>query len=304
MKKIFMVLLSLCMLFSLVACGTNSTTSDSDKPQTETIAFAESAITVSVGETVALKINTNIDEDKITYQTTDDNVAKYFGGEVLGKNRGTCTITATTPNGTKAECTVTVLGKIINSGKCGENITWTYYDDYTLVFSGSGDMQEYYESVWYQPNNVLIPWHPYSAQVKEIVIEDGITSICAFAFVDARLCTKITIPDSVTYIGHCAFEYNNSLEYVMLNNTITKLGCMVFHSCNFNVYYNGTKADFDKIEKIVPDDATTIEIDAATGIFKKVSYSWDSKYEGKILFYSETSQADSWHYVDGIPTKW
>lgn len=87
-------------------------------------------------------------------------------------------------------------------------------------------------------------------------------------------------------IGHCAFEHWNNYEGFVLNKSITELGKMVFHSCKFNVYYEGTKADFDAIN--IPSGYE----------------SWQSSFEGTLLFYSETEQAGTWHYVNGVPTAW
>lgn len=254
----------------------------------QTFAFEEDTYFVAEGETVSLQIKTALRLEDVSFTSSDSTIAKYFGGEVLGKSKGTCKITATTPNGISAECTIVVSGKVVNTGKCGENVTWTYYDDNSLVFSGSGEMEEYYEDCYYAPGNVLIPWYAYSPMTKEIIIEEGITSIAAFAFVDCRNIQKISIPDSVVKIGHCAFEHWNNYEGFVLNKTITELGKMVFHSCKFNVYYEGTKTDFDAIN--VPSDTKY--------------YTWDASFEGTLLFYSEAEQSGTWRYVDGVPTAW
>lgn len=319
MKKICSLFLITFMMLSMCACNTEtSTPAEANTPTVtnapietsapiETISFSEKTIELTVGNTYPLDFETNIDKTQISFSSTDENIAKYFGGEVLGKNKGECKIIATTPNGTKAECIVKVNAKILNAGKCGENITWTYYDDASLVFSGTGEMKEYYDDIWYTPGNVFIPWYPYSGWVKEIIIEEGITSIAAFAFIDFIACEKITIPDSVTKIGYCAFEHWTNYNGFILKKNITKLGALVFHSCDFNVYYEGTKAEFDNIEKIPPkvqglgeyfwDEKTQTEI--------FVSYDdWSSKFDGKLLYYSETHQGGCWHYVDGVPTEW
>ncbi len=234
--------------------------------------------------------------EKIIFTSSDETIAKYFGGEILGKKRGTCKIIATTPSGVSAECTVTVSAKAINSGKCGDNITWTFYDDYSLVFSGSGEMKEYYTSWWYQPNNVLLPWYEYSKQAKEIIIEEGITSICNFAFIDSKVCKKITIANSVNQIGHCAFEHWMYYEGFVLKKTVKSIGGMVFHSCNFNVYYEGTKEEFNAIDNNLPSIDMGIDI---TGKSK-----WDGNFNGTLLYYSETQQEGCWRYVNGVPTAW
>lgn len=72
--------------------------------------------------------------------------------------------------------------KVIASGVCGENARWTYYNDYSIVISGSGPM---YSFRWNNDDWVsTAPWMDYRAWIKNIVIEDGITSIGKFAFSD------------------------------------------------------------------------------------------------------------------------
>ena len=72
--------------------------------------------------------------------------------------------------------------KVIASGVCGENARWTYYNDYSIVISGSGPM---YSFRWNNDDWVsTAPWMDYRAWIKKIVIEDGITSIGKFAFSD------------------------------------------------------------------------------------------------------------------------
>lgn len=309
MKKALAIILSICFVLCLTACSKNKTSNDVDSStQTEEkISFSTNSIDLTVGSTSPLKIETNIDINKVVFSSSNEDIAKYFDGEVLGKNKGECTIIATTPNGTKAECVVKVNAKVIYEGKCGENITWKYLEDASLVFSGTGEMQEYYDDIWYQPTNVLIPWHTYSPWVKEIVIEEGITSIAAFAFIDCKSCKKITIPDSVSKIGYCAFEHWTNYEGFVLGKNITKLGAMAFHSCDFNVYYKGTKAEFNSIEKIPPKDTSLggeMYWDENKQDYIIKPYDWSSEFKGELLYYSEVQQSDCWRYVNGIPTAW
>ena len=134
----------LCFVFILIICvsllsACNGNLQIDDK---QTINLSETEITLSVGKTAPLLIETTPEDikDEITWKSSDENVAKYFGGEVLAKNKGTCEITATTPDGTSAICKITVSAKIVDSGSCGENVAWAYYEDYSLVISGTGDM--------------------------------------------------------------------------------------------------------------------------------------------------------------------
>lgn len=54
------------------------------------------------------------------------------------------------------------------SGKCGENLTWTL-DNGTLTISGIGEMADYY--------GCETPWYSHSSAISRVVINDGVTSI-------------------------------------------------------------------------------------------------------------------------------
>jgi len=109
------------------------------------------------------------------------------------------------------------------SGTCGENLTWAYYDvDKELVISGIGAMDHY--SV-----NTPAPWHSYN--IKNVIIEEGVTSIGNFAFRSCSGLTSITIPNSVTSIGNSAFIGCSGLTSVTIPNSVTSIGFSAFNGC-------------------------------------------------------------------------
>lgn len=319
MKKLCAVLLAILLLVLTVSCSPTIQETDlndekevSSKedqlatiPTTteplgvEAIIFVENELDVVVGETVPLLFEVIPADlkDSIKWTSSDDSTAKYFGGEVLGKRKGSCIITATADNGISAECKVTVGAKVVNSGSAGEHVTWTYYDDHSLVFNGTGDMEEYYDNIWYEPFNVLIPWHSYSATAKEIIVEDGITSLANFAFLDAKACEKISIADSVSSIGYCSFQKATNIKNLIIGKNVTKIGAAAFSDCDFIIHYDGTAEEFATIIIEKPKECIGPDIDIE-------SVTWDRRFTGKLAYYSETHEPGSWHYVDGAPTLW
>ena len=90
---------------------------------------------------------------------------------------------------------------VIDSGTCAKNVTWVLYDDGELVFSGTGVVPP-----CYNVEQGYDRWSKYFPQVKVITIQDGIKGISKEAFatdkgIASASLYKITIPDSVTYIG-------------------------------------------------------------------------------------------------------
>ena len=296
MKKLLSIFLILILIVSLSACGnkTNTTPNNKKDDYSEKIELSDTELNLSVGETKPLLIKTTPAdiEDKIVWKSSDENVAKYFDGEVIGKNKGSCNIIATTPSGTEYTCKINVNSKIIDSGSCGENANWTFYEDFMLVISGTGDMQEYYQA--YQFSNPLnkgksMPWSRYNSMIKNIEISEGITSISRYAFYNSNFNT-ISIPSSVVKIGYRAFFGARSCPVIVIPKTVKELGAGVFGGTSANVYYELTESDFNKI--------TTTEI------VDGFSIQWNASFEGNILFYSETPKEGCWRYVDNTPTKW
>ena len=114
---------------------------------------------------------------------------------------------------------------VLGSGQAGDDITWTMYDDGTLVFSGSGDM-------FYYSGNVGIPWLEAPIEITAVVFEDGITGIGSYALSGCANLTNITIPDSVTSIGEYAFWFCSGLTSITIPDSVTSIGRSAFSNCS------------------------------------------------------------------------
>ena len=81
------------------------------------------------------------------------------------------------------------------SGTCGENALWALNTvTGVLTISGTGPMATY---------NLIaqIPWASYRTLIKQVVINNGITSICMYAFYECENLESVSIPASLTQIG-------------------------------------------------------------------------------------------------------
>ena len=110
----------------------------------------------------------------------------------------------------------------VSSGSCGKNLTWTLDSDGVLTISGTGAMTGY---SWRD----AAPWQ--DADVKSVVISDGVTTIGDMAFYGCTALTSITIPDSVTTIGGGAFYGCTALTSVAIPNSVTTIGGGAFYGC-------------------------------------------------------------------------
>ncbi len=112
---------------------------------------------------------------------------------------------------------------IVDSGSCGENLTWTLDSDGVLTISGTDAKTDY--TSWER----YAPWK--DATVKSVVISDGVTSIGEYTFVGCTGLMSMTIGNSVTSIGNSAFRGCTGLTSVTIGNSVTSIGECAFSDC-------------------------------------------------------------------------
>ena len=107
-------------------------------------------------------------------------------------------------------------------GAEGSNVTGSLADG-VLTIQGTGAMKDF---SYFTTSEA--PWHGQAAEIQSIVIQDGVTTIGAYAFYECQAKT-VTIPDSVTSIGEGAFELCKSLGSVTIPDSVTSLGAHAFN---------------------------------------------------------------------------
>lgn len=115
------------------------------------------------------------------------------------------------------------LAAPIASGSCGKNVKWSYdTKKKTLTISGKGAMKQY--------DNWEIPWEQngWNNEMKKLVIEKGVTSICDYAFSECSF-TSVSLPSTLTSIGSYAF-FDNELKSVTLPKNLKKVGTQAFYA--------------------------------------------------------------------------
>ena len=113
---------------------------------------------------------------------------------------------------------------VVESGACGENLTWTLDAAGTLTVSGTGAMKDY--------NYKGAPWYQSRDSIKAVVVESGVTTIGGSAFNDCSSLTSINFQDSVTVIGEYAFESCSSLTSITIPESVTAIGGFAFYGCS------------------------------------------------------------------------
>lgn len=158
------------------------------------------------------------------------------------------------------------LNTEVVSGKCGDNLTWKLDKDGVLTISGSGDM--------YNWDIGDAPWASNGYyDIKEVEIEDGVTSIGSYAFYEQSVLTGIRIggsssltaintnafaysgisamyiPENVSVVSQSAFMGCNKLKDIFIGKGLLQIEDMAFKDCDVleYVHYNGLQHDWGNI---------------------------------------------------------
>ena len=144
------------------------------------------------------------------------------------------------------------------SGKCGKKLTWSFKGT-TLTISGTGAMNSYEEDD--------IPWAVLN--VKELVVEDGVTTIGEWAFFECTSLKRVTLASSVKKIDWYAFGNCENLTTVTIPEGLTTIESNAFLYCsslrsidlpNSVTYIGGSAFSDSGLTSIVlPDRVTNID---------------------------------------------
>ena len=107
----------------------------------------------------------------------------------------------------------TVCGYV---NKCGDNLTWSLDEEGALTISGTGAMYDFTLS---NP----APWYDCRKEIKELIIENGVTTIGSYAFYGCTGLTSVAIPESVISIGAYAFGECGSLKNIEVPESVERI---------------------------------------------------------------------------------
>ena len=212
MKRFLSFILSVVMVVSMLPAQVLAEEFVEQPEPQETVAATEPAATVAPTEPEATSAPTEPEET-----------------EAPGEPEATATPTEAAP--AEPEETVaptevvedlgTVTDEAANavtaSGSCGTNITWSL-EGGTLTISGTG------------PISNAGGWHAYANLIHELVVEEGVTSICKEAFPALPNLEIVELPSTITDIGRSAFEECSGLVFVNIPERVESIGAYAFAS--------------------------------------------------------------------------
>lgn len=174
-------------------------------------------------------------------------------------------------------------------GQCGEHCFYTYSDG-VLEISGTGEMYDFYINDYMGQDGTVnppAPWHDYKKEITSLIIQDGVTAIGTASFYDCYNLEAITLADSITsigdyafyevdweiafpesllYIGECAFQANNVIEELIVPEGVISIGYGAFRDC-----YNLTSVSIPSTVTYIGDAALSNA--TATSVLKEISVS-------------------------------
>ena len=132
-----------------------------------------------------------------------------------------------------------VLSENTVRGQCGENANYELdLTTGTLRIYGTGPMEDY--GIYVDRVQTKAPWYVHASSIKTVHIEEGITTIGAWAFgvspygkeeAYANL-NSVDIADTVTIIKNCAFSNCGGLKSVVLPDSVEEIGMQAFMSAS------------------------------------------------------------------------
>lgn len=118
------------------------------------------------------------------------------------------------------------LSAFAESGKCGDNITWSYDSSLGLLkISGTGAMYDY------NSRSNPAPYKDFDG-INSIIIDDGVTRIGDMAFCFLNKAKNVKIGNSVITIGEDAFYKCENISSVDIPNSVEKIENGAFYNCS------------------------------------------------------------------------
>ena len=151
---------------------------------------------------------------------------------------------------------------------------------------------------------VVMKWFDRCKSLKEIVFDEGVTSIekDIFTYCDSLL--SVTIGNSVTSIGDGAFQNCRKLSSLTIGNSMKSIGNWAFSGCNnlssitipSSVTYIGNRAfPYDTFMVLLGDTPPELSYEESWGVYHKIEVPKGSACRYAI--------AENWEKVDTIFSK-
>ena len=266
MKKLFALLMALTMTVQLVTPAWADAMEEGPEESTEAVEVVQETTEATEETEVPEETEAETEETDATEEVTEPEETT----EETAEAEPTEETEEVLPEDEVVEDVAALEAGVVASGTCGENLSWILTEDGVLRISGNGAMPDY-------TGSSVAPWYSKGTKITSVVVEPGVTNVGAYAFYGYSGLTSVSIPESVTSIGDCAFYYC-PLVSVTLPDGIKSIGCYGFKLCT------------ELVEVNIPDSVTKIGEGAFYGCTKLVEVNIPDSVTkiGKEAFYGCT----------------
>ena len=142
-------------------------------------------------------------------------------------------------------------GSVIN--EYASDFDWNLSGDGVLTIYGHGAMKSFIER--------KAPWYESRDLVKRCVVNEGITKITHYAFLDLTNMRSVSLPGTLITIGEDAFANCSSLNSIVIPDSVTEISNGAFSRTGLESFSTGSR--FTSIRGFVFSDCeklTTVEI--------------------------------------------
>lgn len=127
-----------------------------------------------------------------------------------------------------------------------------YYGD--LIYQITGNRQTGYSMTLSGAGNLELmeygryPWYKYSQAITQVLVEDGVTGICEQAFSGWESLETVVLPESVRTIGAYAFANCGALESIVVPG-LAEVGKAAFLNCDAlqEAEFSGSQEQWNRI---------------------------------------------------------
>lgn len=147
-----------------------------------------------------------------------------------------------------AEVRYQIADPVLYSGMCGDQVEWTFSANGVLTLKGSGATYNYH-------SGSTAPWYEFSAEINNIVIEEGVSALGNYLFRDCRNVFVIELPASIISVGINSFSRCRSLTELTFTNSLTDIGKNAFAATNISIInFYGTVDEWNSLYSMVFDN--------------------------------------------------
>ena len=185
-----------------------------------------------------------------------------------------------------------VAADIVDSGTCGENVTYTLDSNGVLAISGEGEIKKGAFQGEYPPMGITAKYSNYE-KINRIEIYNGVTAIGDAAFLSCYNVKSVSLPVTLETIGSSAFFRTGSLTSIMIPESVESIGRRAFYQSGIeSITTFPRKVETIEYETFFDSGLKKISIPGSVKSIEEGAFSYCSDLESVTIWNPECEIAD------------